>query len=416
MTAAATPERRVLLGFALSSLGNGLTLPFLYVYLAQVRDFGPGPTGALFAWMGVVGVLVAPALGVLIDRHGPRAVMIAGLSVEVVAIGSLGHVSGVVPTMAVLAGVVAGAAPLWPGTTALLARLLPQEAQERAYGLAFLGINAGLGLGGLAGAALVDVDRLASFQRLYLLDALSYLVYAVALASLPRGTGRALPSAAAVADGGWGVVLADRRVVALFGCGVLAVTFGYAQLEAGATAYAIEVVGIPARALGWAFAANTLVIVAGQLLVLRLVASWRRTTALATAVATWSLAWAFVAAADGVDGTAAVVAVVLGLAVFGLGETLWAPVATALVNALAPDALRGRYNAALGLVWTLGQVFGPAVAGLLIGSGHGHAWAGVVVGGTLVAAVLLLRLRALLTPAEDGIVPREAARPATPVG
>lgn len=406
-------DRRVLAGFALSSLGNGLTLPFLYVFLARVQELGPATAGWLFAWMGLAGVAATPLIGVLMDRHGPRAVMVGGLLVEVLAIGSLGFVEGLGATLLVLAGVVCGAAPLWPGTTALLAEMLPAEARERAYGLAFLGINAGLGLGGVAGAALVDVGELASFQRLYLLDAGSYLLYALVLLSLPRGTGRVTPgsrdegvhagSRGGTPAGGWREVLADRRIVALLGCGVLAVTFGYAQLEAGATAYAVEVAGIPARALGWAFGANTLVIVLAQLLALRLVARWRRTSALALAVGTWSLAWAVVGLSDLVEGPLAVLALVAGLAVFGLGETLWAPVASALVNALAPDRLRGRYNAALGVVWTLGQVFGPLVAGLLIGHGHGHLWAGVVVGGTLVAALLLLTLRRVLTPLEDGL-------------
>lgn len=397
-------DRRVLTGFALSSLGNGLTLPFLYVFLARVQELGPATAGWLFAWMGLAGVAATPLIGVLMDRHGPRAVMVGGLLVEVVSIGSLGFVEGLGATLLVLAGVVCGAAPLWPGTTALLAGLLPADARERAYGLAFLGINAGLGLGGVAGAALVDVDELASFQRLYLLDAGSYLLYALVLLSLPRGAGRTVPdNQPETSSAGWREVLADRRIVALLGCGVLAVTFGYAQLEAGATAYAVEMAGIPARALGWAFGANTLVIVLAQLLALRLVAHWRRTSALALAVGTWSLAWAVVGLTDLVDGPLAVLALVVGLAVFGLGETLWAPVASALVNALAPDRLRGRYNAALGMVWTLGQVFGPLVAGLLIGHGHGRLWVGVVVGGTLAAALLLLTLRRVLTLLEDGV-------------
>lgn len=413
MPAPARPARWVLLGFGLSSLGNGLTLPFLYVYLAHVRDLGPTTAGWFFAWMGVVGVAVAPLIGLLFDRHGPRAVMVGGLLVEVIAIGSLGHVGSTAAVMLVLAGVVAGAAPLWPGTTALLARIVPAADQQRAFGLAFLGVNAGLGLGGLAGAALVDVDRLASFQLLYSLDAASYLVYAVVLALLPRGLGVAPVLDAGVA-GTWADVLADRRMLALLGCGVLAVTFGYAQLEAGATAYAIDVVGIPAPALGWAFGANTLVIVASQLLVLRLVVGRRRSSVLSVAVATWALAWTVVALADLASGGAAVLAVVVGLAVFGLGETLWAPIATGLVNALAIEAVRGRYNAALGLVWTLGQVFGPAIAGILIGHGHGHLWAAVVVGGTLAAAALLASLRRLLTPEEEGLAPVEPVAEAVP--
>ena len=42
---------------------------------------------------------------------------------------------------------------------------------------------------------------------------------------------------------------------------MLAITFGYAQMEAGLAAYAVDVADVPARALGWAYAANTAAIV-----------------------------------------------------------------------------------------------------------------------------------------------------------
>lgn len=406
-----TQARRVLAGFAFASLGNGLTLPFLYVYMAQVQDLGSSTAGWMFAWMGLVGLAAAPGVGALLDRFGPRAVLIAALIVESVSIGSLGFVDGTVPTMAVLAGVVVGASPLWPGTTTLLAGMVSAEDRERAYGFAFLGLNAGIGVGGLVSAFLIDVARPETFQVLYLCDAVAYLVYAAVLAFLVRSPARAGEDEADnPAGGSWGEVLRDRRAVALVACGVLAVTFGYGQLEAGATAYAVDVAGVPATALGWAFAANAAVIVCGQVILLRLTSGWRRTTALACAVLTWSLAWSVLAAADLMPVAGAVAAVVIGLAIFGLGETLWAPIVTGLANTIAPDHLRGRYNASLGLTLTLGQILGPALAGSLIGSGLGHLWAVVVIGGTLTAGLVLTRLRFLLTAAEDGAPEAETLR------
>lgn len=397
-----TQARRVLIGFAFASLGNGLTLPFLYVYMAQVQELGSSTAGWMFAWMGLVGLAAAPGVGALLDRFGPRPVLVGALVLEAVSIGSLGFVDGLGPTMLVLAGVVVGASPLWPGTTTMLAAMVTAADRERAYGFAFLGLNAGIGVGGLVSAFLIDVERAESFQVLYLCDALAYLTYAVVLLLLVRSPARARDEQdAAAAAGSWGEVLRDRRAVALVGCGVLAVTFGYGQLEAGATAYAVDVAGVPATALGWAFAANAAVIVCGQVVLLRLTSGWRRTTALACAVLTWSLAWTVLASADLMPTAGAVAAVVIGLAIFGLGETLWAPIVTGLANTIAPDHLRGRYNASLGATLTLGQILGPALAGSLIGSGLGHLWALVVIGGTLTAGLVLTRLRFMLTPAED---------------
>ncbi|GAA4109866.1 MFS transporter [Nocardioides fonticola] len=426
---AADPRtRRLLVGFAIASLGTGLTVPFLFVHLARVRDLGAGTAGLLYAWMGLVGILAALAAGPLLDRRGSRPVLLGALGVGASALTCLALLpldAGVGVMLPVLAGVVLGAAPLWPATTALLARWAGPHAavRDRLLAQAFLALNAGIGVGSVLGALVVDVDRAGTFRLLFLGQAATCLVFALIVIGGGAGGGDAGPdpdpsrrpgtaaASAPEAEAGWSVVLADRRMLLLCGCGVLAVTFGYGQIEAGATAYAVEVAGVPAAALGWAFAANTLVVLLAQLPVLRWVGAWRRTSALGLAVALWSVAWVVVAAADplgGLGAAPAIAALVVGLAVFGLGETLWAPVAAALADDLATDATRGRHHAALGLVWTLGQMLGPAIAGLLIGSGHGHLWALLVVAATAVTAVLLRRFRRLLRPEEDG-VPSAAA-------
>ena len=48
---------RVVLGFAFSSLGSGLTMPYLYVYLSTVRGIETATVGWVFAWMGLLGFL-----------------------------------------------------------------------------------------------------------------------------------------------------------------------------------------------------------------------------------------------------------------------------------------------------------------------------------------------------------------------
>jgi MFS family permease len=127
---------------------------------------------------------------------------------------------------------------------------------------------------------------------------------------------------------------------------------------------------------------------------------------LAACAAIWSVSWAVIASSDAVHGWVAVSLVVLGLALFGLGETLWAPLAPAIVNDLAVEELRGRYNALQGMTWTVAMIIGPALGGLLIGNGLAHVWVVATVGGTAVAAVLFLSLRRRLSPAQDGIEPQ----------
>ena len=401
--------RRLLVGNGLSALGSGLTMPFLYVYLAQVRGF-PGPVvGFVFAWMGLLSFLAAPLGGTLIDRYGPRVVVVAGLVVEALGVLALARVQTQPQGWAVATAICLGTVGLYPATTALLTRMVPEPQRERVYGIQFMTLNAGLGVGGMVASFLVDVSSVESFQRLYLLDALSYAAYIVVVATLPRGTGRlpvepaaSSPTAGVAGASGWREVLADRTVLRVVGVSALAITFGYAQMEAGFTAYATQTGQLPAHELGWAYGANTAVIVIGQLTMLRVISGRSRSRVLALACATWTVSWLVVGAAGRVDGGLATLCVVAGLGLFGLGETLWAPVVPALINELAREELRGRYNSLQSMVWTVSSIVGPALAGLLLGNGLAGVWVACVVTGTAVAAVLFTRLRRHLSRIEDG--------------
>ncbi|MGW7657742.1 MFS transporter, partial [Streptomyces tendae] len=52
-TAMGAALRRIQLGNALSAFGNGFTVPFLFVYVAQVRDLGANTAGMVLATFAV---------------------------------------------------------------------------------------------------------------------------------------------------------------------------------------------------------------------------------------------------------------------------------------------------------------------------------------------------------------------------
>jgi MFS family permease len=398
--------RRLFAGIACSSLGSGMSMPYLFVYLTQVRHLPTTAIGLVLSGMGALGLAASPLVGMLIDRFGPRPVLLVGLTGEAVAMGLVATVHTL--TGAVFVGSLAAifTTCTFPATSALLTRLVPVERRERAYGVQFMLMNAGFGVGGLVASLLVVLSRPVTFERLYLIDAVSYLGYIVVLTTLPRGTG-ARPPDAGSDDGtpppGWRYVLRDRSLLLVVGVGTLLLTCAYAQVDSGFTAYSVAHGQVPARALGWAFAANTAVIVAGQLVTLKLVAGRRRSTALGICGLIWAVAWVVIAAGGLAPGRwFAVLCAVAGLAVFGAAETIWAPVMPALINGLADERVRGRYNALGGMTWTVSGIIGPALAGLLVLPAAGMYWVVLCVAGCLLGALAFLALGRRLTPEQNG--------------
>jgi MFS family permease len=178
---------------------------------------------------------------------------------------------------------------------------------------------------------------------------------------------------------------------------------GYAQLEAGWTAFARIVGGISTTGIGIAFAANTTVIVVLQLPVVRRIEGHRRTRLLMLMAAIWASAWALVGVAGLVGGALAFALLVVSAGVFGSGETLNSPVIPAVVNDLSSDHLRGRYNAANSVAFQVAAVLGPISAGLLIGHGLAAAYIVMLLLGCGVLVLLLHGLESRISPAANGV-------------
>lgn len=428
--------RRILAGVLFSAIGKGLTLPFLLIYLTKVRGLDAGAVGLLVGWMGLVALALAPLGGTLVDRFGARRVVLPLFVVESLGVISLAFVHNAVTAFAALTAVAVGSAALWSGQNTILAALTTEAERQKVFGLSFTLLNLGIGVGGLISGAIVDVNRPETFQALYFGDGLSYLIPATILLSLPAVGLRAVAAGPLSAQptpseatrwkpttpraGGYREVLRDRSFVRVFIFGLTLTTCGYAQIEVGFTAFSIEVAEVAPRVIGWALAANTLLIVLAQLFVLRWLDGRSRTRALALVGVFFAASWIVLAMA-GVAGqrgavALAVTGVVACAVVFAIGETLLSPVLPAVINALAKDELRGRYNAVGSMMWGVSGIVGPVAAGPLIGGGRAALWAVLVIGGSLVASALALSLYGRLTPEQDGRGPSTpAAAPSEPI-
>lgn len=408
------PIVRMLIGIGSSSIGGGLILSLLAVYLHQVRGLSLTVAGFVLTFQALLGLAVSPVVGLIVDRIGPKPVLLTALGVEAVGTVAIGFVQTAPQAFAAAALVAIGNAGLWAPQAAMLSRLTTPERRQRVFGLQFMLLNLGLGIGGLIGAAVVDVDRPWTFTVLYAANALTFLAYAVAVAGVHGASGpEAHPDPDDDGPGGYLQVLRDRRLRRYVLGALLLLTCGYGSMEVGIPVFMTTEAGLPVNAIGVVFFFNTLVIVVAQVWVIKRIEGRSRSRVLLLVGVLWAACWALLAASSLVSSWAAAVIITIGVSIFALGETFWSPVAPSLVNDFAAPHLRGRYNAVGGLVWSVSGAIGPAFAGLMLGAGLGVAWALAVAGGALLAGFALLSLRGLLTPAEDGRAePRPAGEPA----
>jgi MFS family permease len=412
------PTRTLFIGLLLKSIGSGLTLSLITVYLHEVRNLSVLTATALLAWQALLTIAVSPVVGTLVDRKGPRPVLLVALLIEALSMLAFGLVTSWQQAFFVMSVVSVGGAGIWGPTDALLARLVPSHDRSAAFGFQFMLLNIGLGLGGLISATIIDVDDPGTFTWLYALTALSFLALFVAVLAmgevggLPADDPPEVPEDSAASAGGtqasarpegWAEVLRDRNLQRYGAVALLLLTFGYGCIESGLGLFMFNYAHLPESRIGVVLAANTAVIVVMQMFVISFVRGRSRAQMLAGVGLMWALTWALVTSSLVLPGWLVLGAIVLAMSTFALGETLWSPVAPALLNDLAPEHLRGRYNAFQSLLWGVSGALGPMITGLFLSAELGAAWAVTLASGCLLAALIALRMRQHLTPEQDGL-------------
>jgi MFS family permease len=385
---------------AVFALGQGLTLGYSVVYMHDARHYALGLAGTIVAVTGAVGLFSAPVGGTLSDRFGPARMLTFGFGVQFFGVLIFAHTATPLLSALGLGLIGLGASIAWPAQYSLLTALTTEERRTRSYALQFTILNAGIGVGGIIGGLLIKLDQPSSFVFVYNLYA-AMIVGATLLTGLTfHGPWTAPPHADHPIPPSYRRVFANRGFRSYMAFSMFLVVFSYGQFDAGWAAYATIYAHASPHVVGLSYAANTAVIVIAQLVAVRYVDRLPRSRALTYVALGWSASWviAGVALVPGLPQVIVDIVLCTALGLFGLTETLYSPVGNALVNDLADDATRGRYNALSSSTWSLANLVGGPTAGLLLGLGTGLPWVGVLVAGTGLSSLLARRLRKVLPP------------------
>lgn len=369
-------NRRLIYAFGLNAVGNGMTMSLLIVYLHDLRGFSNTFGGLVLAVGSAISLLFGGPTGALIDRIGPKKVTIASILFLATGAASWAFVTTKVQAFVAITLICLASPALWGGNSVMLTRLTPPEERQKIFGLNFMALNVGIGLGGFLASAIIQENNLRSFQIMYFLDALTYLGYLVLLFTIKSSKIDAyIPEEGEESKGSYRELFANREIVYFVIAGLILMIFGYGPLQAGIPVFVTQHLELSPKWLGLIYGANTIAIVIFQPLVLRLLEKRSKYRALLTVGLIWSLSWWVVATSNFFIGmVAAGIAIGISQIVFAVGEMIWSPTAPALLNEISPEHMRGRSNALIGVQWGIAGVVGPATAGLMLGHGWAMQW------------------------------------------
>ncbi|MEH0842678.1 MFS transporter [Micromonospora sp. CPCC 205711] len=349
---------------------------FLSLYLTAERGASEALAGAVvgaYGAGGAVGVLLG---GVLADRWGRRATLLAAhLSAAALMVAlALSRDLALVAVLAALVGV-AHSMPS-PAFVAAIVDVVPAPRRSRAFNLQFWAFNLGMAVASLLAGLLAE----ASFVALFLVDAAATLTAAALIAvkvpeTLPARRAAPVP---ARRPAGLATALTDRTFLVFVG-----LTFVLAVLTMQTSTImplAMRADGLGPSAYGVVVALGGALIVLGQLFVPRLIDRHRKDRVLAASTGLLAVGLGALALADQLW-------VYLAAAVVWTAGSMLAAPPNAQINAdLAPPDLRARYQSVFYLTFPAASFVAPTLGGVSLqhlGSGH---WL-VVCGLGLFAAV-----------------------------
>ena len=390
-------------GASVGSVGWGAVLPFLYADVAQARGLGGSVAAATFTAFALGALLAAPVAGHLADRVPPALVATAARAGMVLALVGLTYAGGPLTLWSAALAYGAAYAAVQPAVSVLVLQLTPTARRRDAFAAQFIGLNLGLAAGGLAGGRLVDLTTATGARPAYLFAAAASVLSAVLVAIGGRRARRASVAVSEPEDVvGYRAVLRAPAVGWLLAVTVLLTLACYAQYDSGLPSYALTVLHVAPQTLGTAVALNSVLVAVLTAPVVR--GTRRRSPAalLAVCAGLWVGVW-LVFAAPLVVGAPAAGFVLLGYALFSVGETMLAPVLSPLAATLAPAGAVGRTLAAMNGAQTLATAVGPGLAAALLGAGLPLGFLGLEVAccvGALLGTRRLGRVLARRRPAQ----------------
>lgn len=382
-------------GMFINKLGNFLSV-FLVLYLTH-KGYSAFLAGSALGALGLGSFVGNGVGGVVADRLGRRFAVITSM------FGSAGLIllvpvsaANIYTTIALTVTIGFFSQLYRPAAGAILIDSALPDQRITAFGLFRLAINLGMSIGPVIGGVLSG----SNYDYLFVGNAVasgSFGVIALGLLHETRPARQPAHTGKVMAPGGYRDVLADRSL-RLYMFSFFAATYVYTQTTATLPLH-VQDDHMSNSFYGLLLGVNALLCVLIELPLTRFTGHRPPGRILAIGMGLLSLG-------VGLTGVANThITLLLTVVLWTVAETIFTPVATAYPGLLAPERLRGRYQATEGISATLAQTVGPALGGYLYAANQSLHWSscGVI---ALVAALVVVfcedpRDRAAHVPSPD---------------
>ena len=344
----------------IDSLGGFLLFPFMALYVTQKFGIGMTEVGFLFGLFSISDMIGGLVGGALTDRIGRKSIVVFGLVTSALIALILG-VIGTFELFAVAVLVVGIFASMGgPARQSMVADLLPEERRAEGFGILRVTFN----VSATVAPAVAGILAARSYLLLFVTDAVISLVTAAIVVAMLPETRPALHmggkrESVLSTFRGYFTVLRDS-VFVMFSAICMLMTIVYMQINTTMGVYLRDVHGISTQGYGYLLSANAIMVVLLQFSFTRRVKKIPPFLAMALGTALYAIGF-------GAFGFMTTYAMFLwAMVVITIGEMVVAPISQALVARMAPEDMRGRYNAVFGFTWVIPGIVGPLLAGLVM--------------------------------------------------
>ncbi|GHO85802.1 MDR family MFS transporter [Dictyobacter formicarum] len=277
-----------------------------------------------------------------------------------------------------------------PASSALIADLVEAQQRVSAFAVYRLAVN----LGVTAGAAVAGFIASRSFLLLFVGDAFTSVIFGLlVLFALPVHISK--HTSQHHKDNSLGGTMWSDRGFLLFLLAGTAIAFVYMQ-HLSTLALQVKALGLSSAVYGLLISLNGLVVVFLELPISTITQRFPRQRMIAAG-------FLFIALGFGLTGFAPTIPLLaLTVILWTFGEIVQAPISAAYVADLSPAHLRGRYQGAWGMTWSLGLILAPLL-GTIIYSWHPALFWPLcgLLAGMAAVLVLLIKQRAQPSPIQQ---------------